>query len=206
MATFKGVDKMPVQGGFIVLKPSMEDYRGIIDTEMRYEFRKYRGWNSSHIGWFWGGMTVQGILPFYYNRVTTPNRSLIIDRCYYNTMADTENCTKQTLDELKSAHFTVCQKPWGCWKSVGIPLCDKLHKRWFQLRAEAENFYGIADPISQACLGAGHAKYYKMLLARAKVDKNGPMGYLLKNVVPDDSPNRMDPIMPESRYIFNHYD
>lgn len=92
MATFKGIDKMPVQGGFILLKPSIEDYRAIIHTEMNTQFRIYQGWNSSHIGWFWGGMTVQGILPYYYNRISAPNRTQILDRCIYNTMADTPEC------------------------------------------------------------------------------------------------------------------
>ncbi len=46
----------------------------------------------SKIGWFWGGMTVQGVLPYYYNKVAPPGGSQIVDRCYYNTMADTEPC------------------------------------------------------------------------------------------------------------------
>jgi hypothetical protein len=96
---------------------------------MTTEFKKHHGWNSSHIGWFWGGMTVQGILPYYYNRITTPGRSKIVDRCYYNTMADTPECSVQTLDQLKSAHFTVCQKPWGCWKQIDNRLCRDLHGR-----------------------------------------------------------------------------
>jgi hypothetical protein len=37
-------------------------------------------------------MTVQGVLPYYYNKVTTANRSLVLDRCSYNAMADTEQC------------------------------------------------------------------------------------------------------------------
>jgi hypothetical protein len=37
-------------------------------------------------------MTVQGVLPYYYNRIAPPGRSQIVDRCYYNTMADTEPC------------------------------------------------------------------------------------------------------------------
>ncbi len=92
MATFKGDDKMPAQGGFLVFKPSVDDYRNIIRTEMTTEFKKYHGWNSSHIGWFWGGMTVQGILPYYYQKVSSPSRILLVDRCYYNTMADTDEC------------------------------------------------------------------------------------------------------------------
>jgi hypothetical protein len=35
----------------------------------------------------------------------------------------------QQLEELKSAHFTVCQKPWGCWKTYANRLCGELHHR-----------------------------------------------------------------------------
>ena len=59
---------------------------------MTTEFTQGGAWNRSKIGWFWGGMTVQGLLPYYYNAVTTPGRSQIVDRCYYNTMADTDDC------------------------------------------------------------------------------------------------------------------
>ena len=36
------------------------------------------GWNKSHVGWFWGGMTVQGILPYYYNMVASPGTVLSV--------------------------------------------------------------------------------------------------------------------------------
>ena len=55
----------------------------------------------------------------------TSGRSMKIDRCIYNTMADTDNCTKQSLDEIKSAHFTVCQKPWNCYKAFVNGLCHR---------------------------------------------------------------------------------
>lgn len=129
MATFKKkIEQFPVQGGFIVLRPSVEDYQGIIRVMMTTEFRIHRGWNSSHIGWYWGGMTVQGVLPYYYFRVTQPNRTQIVDRCYYNTMADTPECSTQKTSELKSAHFTVCQKPWTC-SPYRTRLCDALWAR-----------------------------------------------------------------------------
>lgn len=114
---------------------------------MTTEFRKYRGWNASHIGWYWGGMTVQGILPYYYHRLSAPNRSLIVDRCEYNSMADTPDCLRPSILDLRSAHFTVCQKPWGCWMRMrDNPLCHDLHQTWFQYRQEAEIFYGLLTP------------------------------------------------------------
>ncbi len=43
----------------------------------------------------------------------------------YNTMADTDECrqAKYTVKTIKSAHFTICQKPWTCYKSSINPLC-----------------------------------------------------------------------------------
>jgi hypothetical protein len=52
---------MPAQGGFLVLKPSVNDYENLINILMTKEFKRGKGWDSSRIGWFWGGMTVQGI-------------------------------------------------------------------------------------------------------------------------------------------------
>lgn len=174
---------------------------------MTTEFRKYHGWNASNIGWYWGGMTVQGILPYYYHKITTPGRSAIVDRCYYNTMADTPECSNQTLPELKSAHFTVCQKPWGCFLQVGSPLCRALHQRWFELRAEAEVFFDL-QPSSQsqpACSGGGHKNYHPMQLEHAIFPTDVQRRAFYRNVVPDDSLSRFDPL-PESLYTTSQYD
>lgn len=50
---------------------------------MTTEFRRGSAWNGSKIGWFWGGMTVQGVLPYYYNLITAKGRAQIVDRCTY---------------------------------------------------------------------------------------------------------------------------
>lgn len=226
MATFKGEDKMPVQGGFIVLKPSERDYKNLIDIMMTTEFRKGKGWNSTKVGWYWGGMTVQGLLPYYYNLVTTANRSVIVDRCVYNTMADTEECRYKSLKEIKSAHFTVCQKPWNCEKKVhtkfssGIkgvegkwevnPLCMDLHYRWRDLRREAEELYGV-KVVQDACPKGGRKNYIAMDLDKARLPVNlaehskfseGPIEL---RIVPDDSLGRYNPV-EEARYTGVQYD
>lgn len=185
MASFKGEDKLPVQGGFIVFQPSVDDYLNIINILMTVEFRKGTGWNRTRIGWFWGGMTVQGVLPYYYNVVTAKNRTTKLDRCIYNTMADTEDCLVQTLDEIKSAHFTVCQKPWNCWKSYVNPLCGMLHRRWYELRASAEAYYGL-KVNRNPCPRTGPQNYMTMQLDKAIVPPNG-------NFIRDDSPDILEP-------------
>ncbi len=212
MATYKKLtEQMPVQGGFLVLRPSLADYRAIIATEMRTEFRQGKGWNASLIGWYWGGMTVQGILPYYYHRVSAPNRSLIVDRCHYNTMADTPECATQQLGELRSAHFTVCQKPWTCLGPRGHVnrLCQQLHERWFQLRAEAEAFYGMRDGAegSQAACtrGRGQDGYSPLRVHQARLPAlaggmEGSRAHYRRNLLPDTSPDRLEPL-PEARYF-----
>lgn len=85
-------DSAHSQGGFLVIQPSERDYVRLVDVLMTTEFAKGSGWNRSRIGWCWGGMTVQGLLPYYYNRVTAPNRTQVLDRCRYNSMADTPDC------------------------------------------------------------------------------------------------------------------
>ena len=199
MATFKGIDKMPVQGGFIILQPSYHDYQNLINIVMNIEFGSGTGWNRSKIGWFWGGMTVQGVLPYYYNRLTTPNRSQIIDRCYYNTMADSDDCIQKKLIELKSAHFTVCQKPWKCYRAYVNTLCGELHKRWFQLRQEAEEVYNISyhikNPQISSCGKGGPMNYRMMDLSNVVIPHDR-----IPFVIPDNSPDFYAPIK-EAGYI-----
>jgi hypothetical protein len=60
---------------------------------MEGDFRSGSAWGGSGIGWCWGGKTIQGVVPYYYHRVTEKGRAIMLDRCYYNTMADTPNCT-----------------------------------------------------------------------------------------------------------------
>ena len=215
MATFKAERSEPAQGGFLVLRPSVADYKNIINIIMTTGFYEGSGWNHSSIGWFWGGMTVQGVLPYYYNAVTAPGRSQKVDRCVYNSMADTGACEyvgsaghllrhffhslfcnlsprsglcrKRTLGEIKSAHFTICQKPWNCYSAFVNPLCTKLHQRWFELRKEAEAFYGIT-PVSRACHGFGGRRYARMTIDGASFPAD-QLPY-----APDDSPDVMLPI------------
>lgn len=150
----------PVQGGFLVVKPSMqtfEDFRAII----RRGNHGAQGWEGSHIGNFWGGQTIQGIMPYYYN-IVHPERALELNRCEYNCMVDNpyrantlkcqdgkdtcQDCRLQVPEKVYSAHFTICQKPWTCTKHTNPrnkDLCEVFHAKWFQLRDEFELDLGI---------------------------------------------------------------
>ena len=52
-----------------------------------------------------------------------------------------QDCRLQPITLVKSAHFTLCQKPWTCTEHVNPKnklLCGLLHKEWFTLRDEFE--------------------------------------------------------------------
>lgn len=50
----------PVQGGFFILRPDPEHYENMVGIVKEGEFNDSKGWGASGIGWFWGGMTIQG--------------------------------------------------------------------------------------------------------------------------------------------------
>lgn len=155
----------PVQGGFLVVRPSMD-----IFTEFQNIIRKgdygRAGWGGTHVGKFWGGQTIQGIMPYFYYKLH-PGAGKEVNRCVYNCMVDNpyrpykdddapkkcldgkptcQDCRKQDPANVKSAHFTICQKPWTCTLHTNPrnkDLCSSLHAQWFALREEFETEQGI---------------------------------------------------------------
>jgi hypothetical protein len=156
----------PAQGGFLVVRPSLatfEEFRAII---RKGDHTGGGGWGGSHIGNFWGGQTIQGIVPYFYHSVH-PDRGLEVNRCVYNCMVDNpyrpykddnparicldkkptcEDCRLQKFENVVSAHFTICQKPWTCTKHTNprnSRLCEQLHDGWFKWRDEFEHAAGM---------------------------------------------------------------
>jgi hypothetical protein len=50
MASSKDEDKQPVQGGFIIIKPNIDDYLSIINIMMTTNFFNSGAWNKTRIG------------------------------------------------------------------------------------------------------------------------------------------------------------
>jgi hypothetical protein len=183
----------PAQGGFLVVRPSLarfEEYQRII----RKGDHGNRGWGGSKIGNFWGGQTIQGIVPYFYH-VLHPGDALELNRCVYNCMVDNpyhkntltcldgqetcEDCRLQVPEKVASAHFTICQKPWTCTDFVNpknMVLCEALHKQWFQLRDELEvdegldTSYRVTNGRNKGslgmCKGYGDDKYLPIPLKK----------------------------------------
>mmetsp|Transcript_31771 Transcript_31771/g.46857 ORF Transcript_31771/g.46857 Transcript_31771/m.46857 type:complete len:434 (+) Transcript_31771:43-1344(+) len=156
----------PVQGGFLVLRPSMDTYKEFCDIVQEGDFRNGKGWGGV-VGPFYGSMTFQGIIPYYYDYLH-PDTALELNRCIYNQMCDNprdqrtiddvvhgkcrtgeldcEDCRSRPLEDVVTSHFTLCQKPWWCLPQSGERiqerLCRKLHGQWYRIRSDLEASWG----------------------------------------------------------------
>ena len=177
----------PAQGGFFVIRPSMETFREFQAIIRKGDHRPGSGWGGSHIGNFWGGQTIQGIIPYYYN-ILHPGKALELNRCQYNCMVDNpyhkgttrcldrqptcQDCRLADMQKVSSAHFTICQKPWTCTfhsNPNNKVLCEQFHRRWFDLRDEFERLLSLDTSYRAAktryvdsrgmCRGYGDDKY-----------------------------------------------
>lgn len=152
-----------VQGGFIVLRPSMQTFREFQDIIRKGDYTSNRGWGGKGFGPFYGAMTFQGIIPYYYDALK-PGTAVELNRCLYNTMGDNprdkktvkdvvsgncqdgredcEDCRERNIGEIFTAHFTLCQKPWQCLHHnqdmLQHRLCRKLFHEWYRIRANFE--------------------------------------------------------------------
>lgn len=80
------------QGGFLVVKPSLtvlDRYRTEILQRGNFLLGPRDGWAGKH-GGFYGDVTFQGILPYYYEDIAPKgeHNEVELDRCVYNQMAD----------------------------------------------------------------------------------------------------------------------
>lgn len=159
----------PVQGGFLVLRPNMTVYDELVGIVKKGDFHEKKGWIHStkgSTGLFYGGMTIQGLFPFYYD-VLQKGESVDLNRCQFNQMGDDpraetrkdgepgkchtgeeecEDCRLTPVGNLVSAHFTICLKPWHCMahttEDISHWLCRKMHHEWFLLRSQLEQSWG----------------------------------------------------------------
>ena len=74
----------PVQGGFFVARPSLAVYDELVAIVKKGDFRG--GWGGTKAGNFYGGMTIQGLLPYYFRHVR-PSFGREVRACVYNNMA-----------------------------------------------------------------------------------------------------------------------
>ncbi len=180
----------PAQGGFLIVQPNIETFKEFQSIIRKGDHRPGSGWGGSKIGNFWGGQTIQGIVPYYYN-ILHQGKALELNRCQYNCMVDNpyhkgttrcldrkptcEDCRIADINKVSSAHFTICQKPWTCTfhsNPNNKVLCEKFHAKWFALRDEFEQHLHLDTSYRKQqtkykdslgmCKGYGDDKYLPM--------------------------------------------
>lgn len=152
-----------IQGGFLVIRPSMEAFHNYVEVVLEGNFVQGNGWGGKGYGGYFGAQQIQGICSYYYDYLH-PGTAVELNRCYYNAMADEprqgehsgrkggmcrdgretcQDCREVNVREVKSVHFTLCNKPWKCptWEGMdekGVTICKEFHKEWFRVREDLE--------------------------------------------------------------------
>jgi len=158
----KRADK-PYQGGFFIIKPSIDTYNEFVGIVRSGDYDIKKGWGGK-VGPFHGGMTIQGLFPWYYQYLH-PGNSVELNRCIFNNMNDIpylkrnngkkicrtneeecEDCRHTNMTEVVTFHFTICQKPWHCLEYKhqldNFRLCRQMNKLWYTMRSRLESSWG----------------------------------------------------------------
>ena len=165
--TVGGKATEPINGGFLLMNPKAKDAakhrNAILDIVREGDHDPSTGWKNSGIGkGTFGGMTIQGLLPYYFLHVLNGTASREIDRCKYNNMVQIQRCRDYPVEEITSNHFTGgCTKPWQCFegKTRGLkvdilepgsihPTCTRFKEAWL---AEWKEFAEEAGAPNTLC-------------------------------------------------------
>lgn len=153
----RGMKHVGVQGGFLVLRPSLLVFAEFSSIIRKGDFRSNGGWGGLGFGPFYGSMTFQGIIPYFYDHLH-PGTGIELNHCIYNNMADNprdeptkndivsgscrdgynrpdkndecEDCRSRNFDEVVTTHFTLCQKPWECHPQDGDRIQERLCRKF----------------------------------------------------------------------------
>lgn len=146
-----------VQGGFLVLRPSQSTYDEFVSIIRKGDFQEGKGWGGLGFGPFYGSMTFQGIIPYFYDHLH-PGTGVELHHCVYNNMAinprdkptvndvvngrcrdgynrpdkndQCEDCRSRPIEEVVTTHFTLCQKPWECLPHDGDRIQERLCRKF----------------------------------------------------------------------------
>ena len=181
----------PYQGGFFMIKPSLDTYNDFINIVKEGDYHVKGGWGKK-VGPFYGGMTIQGLLPWYYEYKHT-GTNVELNRCVYNSMNDNpmlvrdngttrcrtneetscEDCRKRPKEEIVTFHFTICQKPWNCLQyrhhDDDFSLCREMTNEWYRYRSQLEQSWGRTG------IGPGQ---HKVESYHGYCNQNGAKGYI----------------------------
>jgi hypothetical protein len=102
----------PVQGGLLVLRPNVQVYNEFKSIIKKGDFREKGGWGGI-VGPFYGSMTFQGIVPYYYD-ILHPGEAIELNRCVVNQMCDNPRDEK-TVNDVCTVSFSLvnCYRIWS---------------------------------------------------------------------------------------------
>ena len=150
-----------VQGGFLVIRPNQRDFDRMVEIIKAGGDYQGSSWGGDELGYggYYGAATIQGLASYYYDYHENATRSIELNRCNYNTMADNpiffnkdlqktlcttledvddcEDCRKTKLEDVYTTHFTVCGKPEWCMVQQDR-LCEQLLQTWHKIRLSLE--------------------------------------------------------------------
>lgn len=151
-----------VNGGFIVVQPSESDFQALVSLVEEGDFRSGSGWRGMQVGWAYGGVAIQGIFAYFYNKEALEQgerpvrrkdlacnmtigplstRIGVLDRSVYDVI-DTQDLVaavesnEVSYEKVRVFHFTGnCLKPWDC-NQPQSKLCKQVTDHWWRLHAE----------------------------------------------------------------------
>lgn len=151
------------------------------------------GWAGLGYGGFQGAMAYQGVVAYFYDQLR-PNTAVELNICKWNqvvadviwrgplamehhmqcreypldgkfeTNTNCEDCRVTPIDQVNSAHYTACKKPWECTiphprqtkivndqyrlnHLTNITTCGILFSKWFELRQDFEDMLALETQL-----------------------------------------------------------
>lgn len=174
-----------VQGGFLVIRPNQTDFDRNVEIILSSGHFSGSDWGGELKGYggYYGSGTIQGLASYYYGEFAQ-NRSVELNRCYYDTMVDNaygdhvdkkttcrtlekecQDCREIHIKDIYSAHFTNCGKPFWCPNPTNwwhrqpeaekqYRLCMELFREWHLVRLSLENEWVRKYPEYHPIYGA----------------------------------------------------
>ena len=167
--------RVGMQGGFLVVRPSMDKYTHLINLVYSGEF--YSGFDARSGGWFksgygrhiWGSMTIQGLMSYYFD-VEQLEHSVELNRCRYNNIADNARVStfsrnpkfprgtllpfaRNETNSRYNFHDTRCRD--------GRDECDDTNCQRFPLAKMRVLHYTYCKNPWKACSQCGYLETYK---------------------------------------------
>eukprot|EP00934_Nitzschia_sp_Nitz4_P007495 Nitzschia sp. Nitz4//scaffold65_size103378//82391//86634//NITZ4_004480-RA/size103378-processed-gene-0.36-mRNA-1//1//CDS//3329556282//7485//frame0 len=166
-----------VQGGFLIVRPNQTDYDRYVEilrSGGNYSIGAGWGGPTKGYGGYYGASTIQGLASYYYGEFAR-NRSVELNRCYYNQMVDNpygdnnrekcttteetcQDCRETKVDDVFTTHFTNCGKPFWCanptrwwnpaWAEEHVyqQTCMDLFRKWHLVRLSLEQEWKARFP------------------------------------------------------------